>query len=296
MSDAGLADTQPRVRLAAYRLERFPLTAEQAQTGCSDPTRRVRALWASRAKSLSQHNADKLVRDHDPVVRFAAAKHAAASPDADLDLVQGPDPDVRLARALNPHTPTPEAAGAQARDFQPAVRLAAAGHSTLSATNAASLALDAHPEIRAKARDTNDLPRKVLRQSLKLGKTDASAGTRHDPITHRHSGGRFNLRHPLDEAPTDDEVRADLAHNSSPYVAPALLMLHTRPAAAPAAEEPADAATMLRSLGHATPESLAAAADVFLPTGDQIVAADARQCGSVNTANGQPCQLSARSC
>ena len=111
MSDAGLADTQPRVRLAAYRLERFPLTAEQAQTGCSDPTRRVRALWASRAKSLSQHNADKLVRDHDPVVRFAAAKHAAASPDADLDLVQGPDPDVRLARALNPHTPTPEAAG-----------------------------------------------------------------------------------------------------------------------------------------------------------------------------------------
>ena len=174
--------------------------------------------------------------------------------------------------------------------------MAAAGHSTLSATNAASLALDAHPEIRAKARDTHDLPRKVLRQSLKLDKTDASAGTRHDPITHRHSGGRFNLRHPLDEAPTDDEVRADLAHNSSPYVAPALLMLHTRPAAAPAAEEPADAATMLRSLGHATPESLAAAADVFLPTGDQIVAADARQCGSVNTVNGQPCQLSARSC
>ena len=250
MRDAGLADHDPHVRAAAFSLPQFPLTAEQVAAGCSDVDRRVRMGWAQRAESLPQERSDALLADWDPVVRFEAAKHAVPSPDADLELVNDTDADVRLARALNPHDPPPGAAAVQARDPQPAVRLTSAARRTLPAHAAAGLALDAHPEVRALARDTHKLPRSVRRQSLKLDKADTRNGAHHDPVTPRHNAARHSLHHPDDPPAAGTEVRAAMAHNYSPHTPPSVLLsIRSTPAERPAGE-PADAAAMLRSLGY----------------------------------------------
>ena len=235
-----------------------------------------------------------MAADPDPVVRFEIAKDATPSPDADLRLVN--DPDVRLARASNPHPPTPAAATVQARDPNPDVRLSAAGRSNLPPDAAAGLALDADPEVRAAARDTHSLPRSVLRRSRKLDKSDAS-NEGHDPVTP-------GLRHPDDgRALAAEEERAASAHDFSPHTPPSVLRsmraspwnAPPRPADAADPAAAADAVSMLRSLGHAPVD--ADIPQVELPSGDAGLAPSrSQQCGSVQTDDGQPCKLPARSC